>query len=49
MVTQALTVGLVLGLVLALGKALVKRLTNSPAGQQQWLKLKSAWALRRKF
>jgi tyrosine-protein kinase Etk/Wzc len=49
MVTQALIVGLVLGLVLALGKALVKRLASSPASQQQWLELKSAWALGRKF
>jgi uncharacterized protein involved in exopolysaccharide biosynthesis len=49
MVTQALIVGIVLGLVLALGKALVKRLASSPSSQHQWLVLKSAWALRRKF
>ena len=47
-VTQALLVGLVLGLVFALGKAFVKRLASSPEGQQHWLALKGAWALRRR-
>ena len=47
-VTQALLVGLVLGLVTALAKAFVKRLASSPAGQQHWLALKGAWALRRR-
>jgi uncharacterized protein involved in exopolysaccharide biosynthesis len=47
-VMQALLVGLVLGFALALSKAFVKRLASSPEGQQQWLALKGAWALKRR-